>query len=640
MQLKYMILSLLLLSNLAIADLKKDTITTDEVIITASRSPLLYSETGRTINTITQKEIHNLPYLNAQDVLKKSFNIDVRQRGNYGVQADLSIRGGNADQVLILLNGINISDPQSGHHNMNLPIDYSSISKIEVMEGSGSRIYGAGAFAGVINFITDEQNKNENNFNLILGGDNYWSASANTAFTYKDFSSYFTISKSKSDGYAANTDFQSFNLFYHGKLKINTANIELQFGFTDKAFGANSFYTPEFPNQYEKTKTSFVSAKYDNGKENRTTIEVYARENQDQYRLFRDSMPDWYKSHNYHLTDVIGYNQKHTLVSFAGITNVGFTFKSEEIMSNVMGNAMQPVKVTGESFKFYTKSAFRLVQSYFIEHNLSLGNLSVSAGVSITGLRKYDWMIDPGVDFNFKIVDNFSIYANINSAHRLPTFTDLFYTDTVSLGNKDLKPEEALSYEIGSKYMNDFIKIQVAIFKRFGKNTIDWIKAEGDSLWRSINLTEVNSMGGEVFLTFYPKELFGINSFFDRIDFSYCYNTVENNTGYVLSEYVLNYLNHKANLSINHKLPLNLQMGWSFSYNARTGKYYEYSSKTIKDFDPYFLVDARISYDFDFATCYLQGKNLFNSNYIDISNVILPGRWIGIGISGKIQHSK
>ncbi|MCB9249497.1 MAG: TonB-dependent receptor [Ignavibacteriales bacterium] len=126
----------------------------DSIVVTANRVPVSFSETGRTIDVITQREIEQLPVTNIQDLLEQVSGIDIKQRGPEGVQADVSIRGGNFEQSLILIDGIKLVDPQTGHHNMNLPVSFSQLERVEILKGQGSRIYGSNAFSGVINLIT------------------------------------------------------------------------------------------------------------------------------------------------------------------------------------------------------------------------------------------------------------------------------------------------------------------------------------------------------------------------------------------------------------------------------------------------------------------------------------------------------
>ena len=120
----------------------------------------IYSENLRVITSITKEQIKNLPVQNVNELLDYLPGIDVRQRGTNGVQADVSMRGGTFDQVLILLNGINITDPQTGHYNMDLPVDLSMIERIELLQGTSMTLFGLSAFSGAINIITNESAKN------------------------------------------------------------------------------------------------------------------------------------------------------------------------------------------------------------------------------------------------------------------------------------------------------------------------------------------------------------------------------------------------------------------------------------------------------------------------------------------------
>ena len=102
------------------------------------------------LNTEDQPLLYN----SFVDYLQLDPSIDLRQRGADGVQADLSIRGASFGQFLVLLNGLRINDAQTGHHNMDIPLPFEAISRIEVLHGAGSTLYGADALGGAVNFIT------------------------------------------------------------------------------------------------------------------------------------------------------------------------------------------------------------------------------------------------------------------------------------------------------------------------------------------------------------------------------------------------------------------------------------------------------------------------------------------------------
>lgn len=134
--------------------IKKEQLGLDEIIVTAERTPVQSHFAGRIVGIISSEDIKIIPAQCFGDLLEYEPGIDLRQRGSIGVQIDAGICGSSFEQILILLNGINLNDPQTGHHNMNLPVDPGDISRIEILKGSGSRSFGTNAFGGVVNIIT------------------------------------------------------------------------------------------------------------------------------------------------------------------------------------------------------------------------------------------------------------------------------------------------------------------------------------------------------------------------------------------------------------------------------------------------------------------------------------------------------
>ncbi|MDX9933068.1 MAG: TonB-dependent receptor plug domain-containing protein, partial [Bacteroidales bacterium] len=232
----------------------------DSVIISAQVAPTVQSELLRVVHIIRAEEIQQAPVTDLGSLLEFVRGIDIRQRGITGAQSDISMRGGTFDQVLLLLNGVNISDPQTGHHNMDIPVDVSVIERIEVLQGSGARIFGPNAFAGAINIITASPDKAFPS--VSLRGGLYGSAemAVNLPFRTKKVYHILSLSGSTTDGYTENTDYKKANAFYRMNAKIGKTKANVQVGYVRKGFGANSFYSPKFPNQFEETSTIFAAA--------------------------------------------------------------------------------------------------------------------------------------------------------------------------------------------------------------------------------------------------------------------------------------------------------------------------------------------------------------------------------------------
>ena len=185
----------------------------EEVIISAQRAPIIYSQLSRFVTTINEDDIKLMPVSSINEVLRNFSGIDIRQRGANGIQSDISIRGGSFDQNLILLNGVNISDPQTGHHSLNLPIDLNSIERIEILEGPGSRVFGSNAFSGAINIITNQSEKNYTKAGFTAGDFGLFSGNLVSSYKLKNTKHFISYSKSQSKGYTKNTDYDQYNLF-------------------------------------------------------------------------------------------------------------------------------------------------------------------------------------------------------------------------------------------------------------------------------------------------------------------------------------------------------------------------------------------------------------------------------------------
>ena len=135
--------------------------TLENVEITGSRAPLALGQAARMVTVLTRQEIQAAPVQSINDLLKMAVGVDVRQRGPIGAQTDVSIRGGTSEQITILLNGINICDPQTGHNAFDLPCDISDIERIEVLEGPAGRVFGTSSLVGAINVVTRRNEKGE-----------------------------------------------------------------------------------------------------------------------------------------------------------------------------------------------------------------------------------------------------------------------------------------------------------------------------------------------------------------------------------------------------------------------------------------------------------------------------------------------
>lgn len=612
----------------------------EEVVVSAQRAPVAFSQVARIVKVIGKDEIQKAPVQSIQDLLEYVMSVDIRQRGNNGVQADISIRGSSFDQVLVLLNGVNINDPQTGHHNLNLPVSFDAIERIELLEGPASRVYGTNAFSGAINIITNISEQSNLKVRLSGGQYGFWDAAATGTFVTGKISNMLSINHRSSDGYTRNTDFKVSDAFYQGQIESDAGKFQLQGGYSERGFGANSFYTPAYPNQFEQIRTYFASAKMETGKTVRFTPAVYWRRNQDRFELFRGfvNAASWYKTHNYHLTDTYGTNLNAWFASNWGKTAFGADFRSENIWSNVLGKPMdKPIDVPGESGHQFTFSDTRTNFSLFFEQSKNWNKLTLSGGLMANwnSALGRNWNIYPGLDLSWQFTERFRYYASANKSLRLPTFTDLYYKSATNIGNSSLKPEEATAFETGLKYKNSWLEAHATWFRRWGTNMIDWVREPGESVWYAKNITKLNTDGIELAVHTNPSRLFGGHTFIQNFDVSYAWLNQKNDAGLLISKYVLDYLKHKIDIRFGHSVIKNMTINWQFSYQDRNGTFTRWEGSGYGnevEYKPFWLVDARLNWSRKGTNVYLEASNLLNRTYWDFGNIEQPGTWLKAGI--------
>lgn len=602
----------------------------DEIEVGAGRAPELFSESARILTVLTSNQLKTIPATSLSDALKYVTGVDIRQRGPEGIQADISIRGGTFDQTLILLNGINITDPQTGHHNLNIPLNLTQVSRIEVLEGPASRIYGPNAFSGAINIITSPEDSPPLSITASYG--NYNSLSVNISGHLKtgQFSHLISTGHKSSDGHIINTDFKASDLFIHSSGNLYSGKIDFQAGYSMKDFGAQAFYTPKYPDQFEATRTFLTSLRFTTEGKVKLSPFIYWRKNSDRFELFRNEAPEWYKGHNYHVSEVFGSGINAWFNHRLGRTSIGSEIRSEGIMSNVLGEPMNTsVKVMGEQ-AFYTKSALRSSFSMFVENRYRINRISLTFGLLAqkNSSISENWRLYPGVDASYQISPFSRIFVSGGQSLRLPTFTDLYYSGPTNQGNPHLRPEEVIHLEIGWKGQSPGIQAHGGIFHQIGRNLIDWIREADDSIWRTANHTRINGTGFQTKLSVFPDRLLNKNTPVIYLTVGYHYNFQKKKDQDLISYYTLDFVRHKGTVQLEHRLIKNLSINWGLLFQDRNGTYTGFSNNlpVEMEYRPFWLADSKITYSRGKISANIHISNLLDVKYYDFGNIIQPGR--------------
>ncbi|MEZ4935582.1 MAG: TonB-dependent receptor [Saprospiraceae bacterium] len=576
----------------------------EQVVISENRLSLPLSEQTRSIIVIDQKQLSTLPSQSVAGALQYFAGIDIRQRGPNGVQADAGIRGSTFDQVLILVNGIKISDLQTGHHSLNLPVDIENIERIEVLKGPGARVFGQNAFAGAINIIT--KNPDQPFFKIQASGGQHslWGAKASGSFKTGSIKHYLSTSFDHSDGYKYNTDYDIANHFYQADIKSGKNRLQLMGGLTSRKFGANGFYaSPAFMDQYEEIQTSLAALKIARPLNNSVFLKssVYWRRNRDDYVFVREN-PSAYQ--NIHTSNNYGADLNLSISNKLGISGIGLDVNQLELESNNLGQRS------------------RSVATLFVEHRFEWldKKLSLTPGFQMNYYSDFDLNVLPGIDMGYDLSENIGLYANWGRTYRVPTFTDLYYSDQANRGNPDLQPEFANTYEIGLKTIHlDGWNGQMAFFHRQSNDIIDWSKADAADPWTPDNLIGVNTSGIDGNLTW---SNISQRTVIQRVDVGYTYiqaTTVDVEEG-GFSRYALENLKHQ------------LSVGVSLRYSQYFSQMVYFRHYDRVNLDDYQLVDTRLNFHWEKITAFVEATNLFDKTYKETNLVTMPGRWLKSGV--------
>lgn len=639
-----------------------DTIPTDkefdlsEVEVSGTRAPLSAGQAARMVTVLRAQDIQGAAVQSVNDLLKLCVGVDVRQRAPIGAQTDISVRGGTSEHIAILLDGICISDPQTGHNALDLPIQLSEIERVEVLEGPAARVYGAQSLLGAINIVTKKNSQNAKGagLDLFLEGGSYgylnaggaafseviperWNNSISGSYTRSD-----GFNRSKADN--LNNDFEGGKLFYRGSLNFGKAQSQSQclnysFGWAQKRWGSSTSYGLGSDEQYESTQKMYgtVSGDFTIGNRLHVKPAAYWQQNRDYYQWTRGV-----SKANINKTNVYGANLNVWFDWALGRTTAGYEIKNEDLLSTNLGEALSDAYEISGTDRFYDHGINRTNHSWHLEHNVVYKNFTASAGLMALRNTWNDmpYHVYPGIDLAYQVARNWKLYASYNTSMRMPTYTELYYKVDGHLADKNLLPEEMQAFEVGTKYASRLGTASLSLFKHHGTNMIDWIldmnKPEADRVWTSVNHTEVNSYGTEFNSRWNLQHVIKNQRVLKSLTLGYCYIWQEQKEEEnMLSRYTLEYLRHKltASLAMNlyergkNALDLNV----TYRFQDRIGSYTDGAGDTRK-YSPYSLVDVRVDWRAANYGIYLSANNVFAKQYVDYGNVKQPGAWFVGGV--------
>lgn len=592
-----------------------------EVIIFGKGITSSYAERSSSIQNITMEQNKNLPIRSVNEALSYIPGLDFRQRGVQGVQGDLSIRGGTFEQNIVLVNGFKLVDPQTGHHALNLPVLLTNVETIEVYKGSGTRVFGQNAMTGAVNFVTRPKEITSVNGQIYGGYFGGLGSQFSVSMPLKNLKQTFSAAYDKSNGHWYNSDFSNQQYCYDAILSLGRNNeVRGLVGFTDRAFGANGYYSASFPDQWESTQMALagLSHKFSNGKFVFLT-KASLRTHRDEFRLKRMD-PSFYT--NKHWSEVVTFEETGQWKSVLGLTGFGAEYRMEQLASSNLG----------ERSRDYL--------SGFLDHQVKLFNqkLILTANVHFFHLEmngnRYQKLL-PGFEATYLVNKSWRFFGNVSQSYRAPTYTELYYQDYSNLGNPNLQPEYATSAEMGFEWSHSWgnkdkqknrLSFESAYYHRNNSNMIDWQRSATSipNPWMPVNLSSVvfNGVESNVRWTMQGNQKIRIK------ELSLGYNFVDANhqfadvLGLLQSRYAFSGLRNQ--LVAKGTLILGNWATFSVTYRGCE----RFGSGTVSLLDAKFQFNASKSFNL-----FVEGNNLLNVDYVEAGYVQMPGIWGKAGVS-------
>ncbi|MBN2281217.1 MAG: TonB-dependent receptor [Candidatus Marinimicrobia bacterium] len=566
------------------------------IVITGSHIPTEFANSPRNITVLDGATIEQQNAESIEDLLQKLTDIQIETRGPLGVQSDFSIRGASGEQTLVLIDGMKISDSQTAHHSMNIPVTMNDIAQIEILRGNASKIYGPNALGGVINIITKKSERSNGNVTLSGGKFDYFEGNFSGTVSIKNLSQRLSVSQKSCDGYRENTDFDITHIFYKSGLQTAIAKFDLSFGYQHKDFGANSFYSSRFPLQYENTETylanfsTFIPQNWGH-----LSFKISGRRHNDHFLLDK-SNPSFYK--NKHRTNSCSAElnglYQHEKFQYNFGSDIGF----DEIISNSLG----------------THKRARL--GFFSEALYPFDKWNISPGISGYYYKNWGFQVFPGIDLGYQWNSSMRLFGSIGRSFRIPSFTDLYYKSPANLGNENLQPEKAVSAELGMKYHLRSLESSLTLFCRNTKDLIEFTRKNADDPWQATNISEMKTKGVEASFHYQPKTRL-LQSL--QIHYAYTSNVVSNCR--FEGKYLTNSLRQNGSLNLSHTLPYDILATWNFVYQE-----IRFDNQNV------LTVNFNANIPWKNLYIYLNVTNLLNAKYAFFERIPMPGRWLKLGL--------
>lgn len=573
-----------------------------DTIAVAVGSNLELADLPRSVEVITAAELAALPVTSVEAALRWAGAVDLQTRSP--AQSDLSIRGGTFEQVLVLVDGVRVSDPQTGHFDLDLTIPIELVERIEILRGGASAAHGADAFGGVVNIVTKTPEATRGQVRLE-GGSFSTLGGAVSLETVSEGGIGFTaaVGRDESDGHRDGTDYDIWRVRSRVTVPLGAGTVTADGGWAARDFGAQGFYA-RF-DSFEETRTAHGSVRWDGALGALgVTPRVSYRKHDDTFVLFRDDPAVFTNVHDSRQT-VADVTARTDLAEGVGVA-FGGEWARETVESNNLGDR--------EETRY----------GVFGEIGVERGAFDLLAGLRVDDRENFDPFVSPSVALALDAGDRIRLRAAASRAYRTPTWTDRYYSDPANVGNPDLEVETGWSYEGGADIalteLGAGANVGITMFERTTENLIDFARPVGtgdEELWVARNVEEADFTGLEL-------DLSGVRAGPIQVGFSGSWISLETTEDDAFqSKSSLRPLTRRLSVSADVPIASRFSLGARVLDRDRTGQ------------DRATTLDLRFRADVGGSTLFVDALNVTDGEFLDVSGIPEAGAAVRVGVRAR-----
>ncbi len=581
----------------------------ETMVVLGTATPVPLAESQRSVEILPVKG-QSLAAESPQDFLRADSSVFLEERGAGGGQADLVLRGGSFEQTLVLLDGFRINDAQTSHHNLDLPVPLEAMDSIQVLEGAGSTLHGVDALSGVVDFLTAAP---DHDSIFLRGGDGSFESNEETLMagaTHGRWSGRLTGERNFSTGFMADRDYRNEDTSAESWLGSPLGVTDLLFAVSDRSFGANQFYG-DYPS-WERTKGWFGGVRQDLGTQ--TEAAFAYRRHTDEFVLFRD--------------DPSIYENNHIDGSWQGSLRRTESLPAKTLL--LMGLEADGDSIHSNNLGVHARNQGAGYVDVDLRPAKKRWSLSVGAREEIFSGGALA-VFSPELAGSLRLASSLKLRATGGYGFRIPTYTDLYYSDPSTQGNASLKPESAWTADGGVDWTPSAkVTLSATGFYSQQHETIDYVKSATpnpylpancpENIWCADNLNGLHFAGVETSFTWIPNKSQAV-----RIEWTALHGAQTALHG-LESEYVFNYPVENVHVSWT----------WAMGHNIVLTNAVQLAQRYQQTLYP--VWNATLTRDAWKVRPYLRLMNASNTGYQEISGVNMPPRTIMGGVAIELDR--